>query len=652
MKHLLLLVAVFIYIPLNAQKIKFGKIAMSDIVETANKLDPEAEAAYLISTCQIEYIFSGSPVLIANYHFRIKVYKEEGEEYANFELPFYEREKVKYIEAISFNEENGEIVETKLDRKDIFIEETSEKWSVKKFAIPNVKSGTVIDVKYSYDSPYLNSIPQWYFQNEIPGYYSEFKLVVPKYFKLSPIPSGIIPLETEKKEHANSTHGEVSYTFKADSIPAIKDDDYVLNINDYRAGLKYEISSITYQDGRVENYSEDWNNIAIKLNTNEDFGRMIKKKIKDLDYIIEESKSFNTKEKIQHIYDYVINNYSWDKSYGIYANEGLNKLIKERSGNIGDINLLLINLLKKANLEVYPVVMKTRFSGLLNTNFPSRTELNYLIALVKYDDIEVYLDATSKYIPVGQLPLRATNMQGIIIKEKSGEVIIIDNPNKYGSQIYCEFSLMPEDVKLEGVVKYKKSKYAAAKTRIESDEDYEDEEDDEDKQDIEGDDDSEEEDDLIKQDEKEFISIEHLEDIYKPINFTYNESLYSPVRKIGNEIFVDACLIYGIDENPFEDEERLYPVFYNYAIDLKRVMSITAPDGYKLSSIPEKMIIGLEGQEAQFIYEIKEIGDKLLIYYTLKINKEVFYGENYKSLKTFYDMIIKKQEEKIIFAKV
>lgn len=636
---------------LDGQKIKFGKVDLADIVATESILEPEAEAEYLISKCEIKYNFSNDLVLVADYHFRIKIYKEEGEEYANFDLPFYTREKVKYIEAISFNEENGEVVETKLNNKDIYIEETSEKWSVKKFAVPNVKAGTVLDVKYSYTSPYINNIPQWYFQYEIPGSFSEYRIIVPKYFNLTPVPSGTIALDTEKQNYNASQHGEVLYTFSARDIPSIKDDDYALNINDYKSGIRYEISRITYPDGSVENFADSWNNIASKLSESDGFGRMLNKRLKELDYVVNEAKSLEASEKIKHIYNHVINNYIWNKSYGIYAQNGLNKLVKEKTGNIADINLLLINLLRKVDIDATPVVLRSRFSGLLNTSFPSNTELNYIIGLVKIDGKELLLDASSKYIPVGQLPVRATNLNGIIINKDSGSVINLKNPNKYSSQVFCEFELNPEEAALEGLVKFKKSNFAASKSRIESDEDYEEEEDDEDNQDVAGDNEEDEE-EKENEDIREIVSVENLEDIYKSINVSYDEKLYSVVRKIGDEIFIDASLDYGIAKNPFDEEERLYPVFYNYLVDLKRVISINIPEGYTVSSIPEKTVLSLIDKEAQFIYEAKEVNNKLLIYYTLKINKDIFYGEQYTSLREFYDIVIAKQEEKIILTKI
>ena len=57
--------------------------------------------------------------------------------------------------------------------KDIFTLKESENWTVKKFTLPNIKEGTVIEYKYSIISPYL-SIDDWDFQSNIPKIKSEF----------------------------------------------------------------------------------------------------------------------------------------------------------------------------------------------------------------------------------------------------------------------------------------------------------------------------------------------------------------------------------------------------------------------------------------------------------------------------------------------
>jgi len=47
---------------------------------------------------------------------------------------------------------------------EIFDEETSEKWRQKKFAMPQVKVGSIIEYQYLLTTPFMYNLPNWKFQ--------------------------------------------------------------------------------------------------------------------------------------------------------------------------------------------------------------------------------------------------------------------------------------------------------------------------------------------------------------------------------------------------------------------------------------------------------------------------------------------------------
>ena len=64
--------------------------------------------------------------------------------------------------------------ETKLDPKNVFLENQSKYYDAKKFAIPNVKEGSVIEVFYTLESPFIFQFRSWEFQSDIPKLQSEY----------------------------------------------------------------------------------------------------------------------------------------------------------------------------------------------------------------------------------------------------------------------------------------------------------------------------------------------------------------------------------------------------------------------------------------------------------------------------------------------
>ena len=59
------------------------------------------------------------------------------------------------------------------------MENQSKFYDAKKFAIPNVKEGSVIEVFYTLESPFVFQFRSWEFQSEIPKLQSEFWALIP-----------------------------------------------------------------------------------------------------------------------------------------------------------------------------------------------------------------------------------------------------------------------------------------------------------------------------------------------------------------------------------------------------------------------------------------------------------------------------------------
>ena len=635
----------------NAQKI--GNVSMDLLKQTTHPIDSTAHAAYTNQSAKATYVISpsGSLSIQVEYYYQIKIYDDQGEKYADFSLPYYESkddEKIINIKAYTTNLENGKAVKTQLNKKDIFKEETSEHWRAKKFAMPKVKAGSVVELKYTLVSPFIYAIPKWYFQHYIPTDFSEFILEIPAYFSLTPVPSGSVPLERKEDDTFRGSEQVRRYTLTAKGVKAIKEDKYVLNENDYRGGVKFELNSVTFPGRPIKNFSKSWDEIAENLSENE-YDRELFRSFKEFKPLIEEAKALPEQERLALIYTYVQQNFAWNKGYRIQCRDGgLKKVVEEKAGSCVEINLLLVNLLKKAGLDVYPMVMKSRGKGLLNTYFPTLTELNYLAAYVKIGDETIVADATSKYVPLGQLPNRAVNINGVVVNDKKGEIVMFDNPNLYKVQTMYKVELDMENNSLKGDAQQRRSAYAATRYRLDklvkekdktSDDEDENEEDDEDMDATD-----------IKNTYK-VIETKNFDDINKSITIKSEAEIVTATKIIADKIFIDATLDFGLEENYFTEEEREFPVFYNFRIDRKNIASIKIPEGYAIESTPEEVTVGLPEGKGSFTYEVKTQGDKLMIYHTLKINNDILLPSDYPSLKEFYNIMFRLTKEKIVLSK-
>ena len=635
--------------------VKFGKVDISAIKQKVHPLDSAASAAYLYKSAKAYFDVTERDIfLVIEHHQRIKVYDEDGESYANFQIPLYRdgttRERVSKIKAMTYNMENGKVKTTKLSKKDMYKEKVSDNWETEKFALPDVKAGSVIEVKYTFTTPFKYAIPAFYFQEYVPVDEASYEVRIPDYYTYTPVPTGTIALSTSKREVNGDYRNDMAYTFSTKEVPAMVKDEYVLNTDDYRSSLKYELYSSHFPNSSIQYYSKDWNEISKDLMSNRYFGKQLGKRTKELEPFLATLSGKSNKEKILAIYEHVRTSYRWNGNYGKYrSHSGVKEFIKEKSGNVADVNQLLINLLIQADIETYPFLVKSRGNGLLNQNFPSKTELNYLLAYVQLEDGYMLLDGTSKYTPLGNLPVRATNINGLLLKGSKGQIVSLSSPNLYKSVMMATYDINLDNPSLEGTGKAMYKNYAATMYRASAaKEDLEEEEEnEEDMADVE----EEEEDEVLLENEFNVIEVKNLDNIYKDVSLEFSEKIYNEITAIGDQIFLDATLDFGMDENPFYQESRDYPVFFRYKVDKRHIVKVNLPEDYDIESLPETVAMTLPEGKANFKYSAKIVGETLVLDYNLKVNTDYYAPTEYEGLRELYRLVIEKTKEKVVLTK-
>jgi len=651
---IILLCILFLSNGIQAQK--FGDIDMARLKETAHPIDPDASHAFIFKNCTIHYDFdSRLPRIVSEYHYRVKIYKDEGIDQADI-VRYLNRnrrdvETITGIKAESYNLVNGKMDKSKLSKKEVYKEKVSEIMDKVSFAIPNARVGSIIEYKFKVNSPFLYAFPRHYFQMNVPVDYSRLKVDVPEYFTMAPSATGLVPLNQKKEKKTSYGASVAQFTFDASDIPAVQDDKYVLDIKDYRASLKYELSQVAIPGREPMNFTKDWNSICKNLMEINSFGDAMKSKVKEASEMLATISSLSESEKLVNILEFIHSNIAWNGGVGIYGTTNYKKLFQAGTGSVAVMNLLLINLCRKANLTADPVLTKYRFNGLLNSGFPSLTELDYAFALVEVDGNQLLVDASSPCFVPGSLPLRAMNVEALLVKEKSGQLFPMTNTNLNYLRQAGKYSFNLEERRLEGNGKTVIKGYAAVKARQKNQE-----EDDEDEQDlvkssVDNDNDDEDEDDEELEDDYTYTETKGLENKYGDITSSYDAILYSPFEAIGNEIYIDAFVTLEFEENPFLNEIRNYPAFFNSKHHFNHVSILDIPEGYVLKSVPEKLVMKIINDKGLFSYTINESPGKLTINAMFKIEHDIFLPEEYASLYAFFDKVLQKQREKIVFVR-
>ena len=105
-------------------------------------------------------------------------------------------------------------------------------------------------------------------------------------------------------------------------------------------------------------------------------------------------------------------------------------------------------------------------------------------------------------------------------------------------------------------------------------------------------------------------------------------------------------------ENPFKSAERRYPVEMPYTFDETIVATIYVPEGYDVEELPKQVRVKLnEDNEGVFEYAIAKSGNIISLRSRVKIDRTFYLPEDYEMLREFFNLIVKKQSEQIVFKK-
>lgn len=117
-------------------------------------------------------------------------------------------------------------------------------------------------------------------------------------------------------------------------------------------------------------------------------------------------------------------NFTWNKER-FNQDPNIKNLIKNKSGNLIDINLILITILKNRGVDAAPLVTRLRSHGYINDRFPCRGEFNDILPYISIGQGYLIVYPSDKDLDLGQISLANRNFSGLILHEKKGCRILI-----------------------------------------------------------------------------------------------------------------------------------------------------------------------------------------------------------------------------------
>ncbi len=669
----LVLTAVSVLCFLNttvAQNYKFGKVSKEELLQKEHPIEPTADAAVLYRETKTEFNYKQDTgwYMVTDVFERIKIYNKEGFDWANLTIDLYEGEgedKLIGLKGYTYNlGANGKIEEVKLKNDGIFEEETSKYLTQTKVTMPDLREGCVIEYKYTINSPFIFNIDEFRFQETIPVDKLVVRFSTPEYFVYKTHQRGWIPYKVDMESFDRSisfrqtvqdrstlqqtggipqnitrevTFKEDTYTVELENVPALKDEAYVGNLDNYTTALQFEMSYIDIPGVPLKTYTTTWEDVSKSIYNIDSFGNELNRD----NYFEDDLNSLingvtNPQEKVVKIFSFVLNKMNWNNYNGFYTNEGVKNAYKKGTGNVADINLILVAMLRKANLNANPVLVSTKSHGM--PLFPTRNGFNYVIAAVDLPGGTLLLDATNKDAEIGVLKPNVMNWQGRIITNGGGSDWVSLVPKQQAVKSAMINVDITPDLAVTGKTQsrftanyalnyragFKSLNEEAQRKRLEK---------------------------YIEQTELSNIEFENLNNLGKPVSLNYDFEVLDAVEDVAGKLYFSPMVIMATKENPFKPDTRAYPIDFGHPKKDRYIINITIPEGYKVESLPENALFNLGEGLGSYRYLISQAGDKLQLSVEFSINEAIVSADEYGNLKKFFELLIAKEKEKVVLTK-
>ena len=640
---------------------KFGKVTAEHLQTKVYAIDSAADAVVLsdVGEAAIEGNSKGGFSVMTTRHKVVHVLTKNGYDEATVEIYLYTsgtaEEKLEDLKAVTYNLEGGKVVTSKFERSNLFTEKKDKNHIVKKFTLPNVKEGSIIEFQYQVSSDFISNVDPWAFQGRAPRLWSEFRFIVPQFFSYTFVSHGYLrPFISDKKDRTqqftvrdqggttatetyNFSSGVTEYRWAMKDVPELKVESFTSTLKNHLAQIEFQLVSRNYPL-TPHNFRNSWPSLTKELLESEDFGGNIKGSngwlADDMKTIL--AGATTETEKAKRIYNFVREAFTCTNYYRVFSEQSIKSTFKNKKGSVSEINLLLTAMLRFAGIKADPVIMSQSDRGYVYDIYPLITQFNYVIALAQIDGKDVCLDGTHTGLGFGRLLPDCYNGHARVVNEEASPIYLMADSIQE-RKVTALFLNVDEKGVWAGNMNQSPGYYESYRLRQKIKEKGKEE--------------------FFKDVQKEYGAdfkiinprIDSISNYDDPISMAY-EVTYNPEKE--NIMYINPMFGEGYKKNPFKSAERMYPVEMPYAIDETYILTLQVPDGYVVDEMPKQVLAKYdEVGKSYFEYRIQQSGNTISMRSRIKLTRAFYEPDEYPVLREFFNMVVKKHNEQIVLKK-
>jgi Domain of Unknown Function with PDB structure (DUF3857) len=639
----------------------YGKIDKKELLLTECPFDSSAAAYKLLDygkvwfakseiVSNVERLVNGRIRLkiITERRVRIKILKTSALNLANITIPYYtDDEELRQADASTYNlDDNGNIQVLNISKNDIYKRKSPSGNTELVMVLPGVKAGSVIEYKYTIHTEDESYIRDWYFQDDIPTRISYYNISLPQAFPFSEETyfrqQAIIKQKTGRAFFGAGNFSMdlpvLEKTVVMENIPAMTTEPYMGAAVDYLQRIMYHRVPESDSETKEPDNITLWRKFAEMYEKNLDIAKQLTVSIPNTAGLVERlQKEKDTAVIIRSLCDFISSNISWNQKMGIFSSPDPRAAWDKRSGSSADINIILINLLRKTGIMACPLLTSTVDHGRVLPEMVSYRQFNILLTYIPADSGFYVIDATDKVQHPGLIPGEVLTARGLVVDgEKSFLADLSDTKERY-AQLTSVLLMMEKDGTAKGQAIISSSGYARAE-RVES----------------------------WQRDPKKFeekflhpantalvIDSVHVNnEANGKLPFEQTAWFGMKLNKSGTYYYVTTNLFAGLTENPFLAGNRLSPVNFRHLQQYDMYFSISLPDGFVFDALPKNTTMTTADKSIIFSRQLSATGNLLNLKITLNFKQAVYPADQYPAFQEYYKKMFNLLAEQIVIKKV
>ena len=571
-------------------------------------------------------------------HKRIKIFNEKGKGAANIKLDYsnqFGTEEISDIAGETINFNNGKIEYTPLDPKLVYNENVDKYKGEISLSLPNVKAGSVIEIAYVWRRNSPRALPGWDFQTDIPTRYSQFVIQLYRDVKFISMYHTTFHLTKD-----SAIFGGFGHAWAMSEIPSLKIEPFMRSPADYLQSMQFVLASLTTQEGKTIEVADSWETVGKSLAENKELDKStFDQNINDKEGFVKWARRLSPDDKVHYLFNQVKTRMKWNGEKNWVSKDGIKKAWENKSGNWGEVNMALCQLLNQSGLKAYPMLVSTRDNGKMFSNFANVFQINKLVVYANTDSAHTYvLDASGKYNNYNEIPFDLLNSYGLCLNKEQGKygLVLLENSSFVKKEVHINADIKPDGT-MNGTAEinsfsYNKTEALGLYHALDEKKYLEQLSDNDNNLQILS----------LKQENADVDSLPLIQNINFKLDLPGTDDKY---------IYFNPNLFTGLHVNPFINERRFSDVDFgcNYLFSINGKYKV--PTGYKIEALPKSQTIAMPGNSISFKRFLQEEDGYIIIYYVIKYKNSFFPKDIYYELHDYFKKMSDLLNEQIVLKK-